>query len=73
MDMTIKVTDLTINKDDREFMEKLADFVEAATALTEAWTRTGKPFVSGYPRYLPSFDDFVFDLASWRNAIMEAN
>lgn len=42
----------------------LADFHEAAMRLSENWDET---LDAGYPKCLPSFEQFVTDLASWRD------
>src|SRR5262245_48490480 len=48
--------------------ELLAQFVKAANALSEGWD----PVLDrGYPRYLPSFDEFIEALIGWREVVEE--
>src|SRR4051812_12193332 len=42
----------------------LSRFIDAASALDEAWHELLE--CPTYPRYLPSFDDFVSDLQAWQ-------
>lgn len=46
----------------------LERFVDAAGALSEAWDPALDP---GYPRYLPSFDEFVSALLDWKEEVIE--
>jgi hypothetical protein len=46
----------------------LSRFVETAFALNEAWNEV---LDRGYPRYLPSFDEFMSELLTWREVVTE--
>lgn len=48
-----------------EFLKHLNAMIEAARKADQAWDG---PSVS-YPEYLPSFDEFIQDLASWRDSV----
>ncbi len=46
--------------------KKLEAFVNAAKELNQAWEYQQQDGIeSGYPKYLPSFDEFYCDLLTW--------
>jgi hypothetical protein len=46
----------------------LSQFIDAAYALSAGWDPALDP---GYPRHLPSFDEFVTELHTWKEEVDE--
>lgn len=42
--------------------DKLEDFKRAAVALSEAWENCDGDAINNYPKRLPSFDEFVYEI-----------
>lgn len=63
---------MSINQD---FDKALAAFVKAAQELSLCMERdhTGEYFIAGYPKRLPSFDEFVAELQAWKSEQSEAS
>lgn len=57
------------------FRDAIEAFDLAAARLLEAWERepAGDVDASGYPAYLPSFDQFAADVSAWRHAELAAD
>jgi len=45
-----------------EFETRLQEFKDAALDLSKAWEADGSKDVENYPDYLPSFDEFCYDV-----------
>ncbi len=65
-------------RDVERFKEKTREFVNAAYELSVAWetlqhhrnTEVEERANAAYPKCLPSFDEFLFDLFNFRDAVM---
>jgi len=59
------------------FLADLDKFAVAAVKLSRTWEKldTDDTFTAGegYPRYLPSFDEFASDAVSWRDSVERAD
>jgi hypothetical protein len=57
------------------FTQALDDYILAASKLNQAWPdhNPGHDIAgTGYPEYLPSFDEFLHDVLRWREAARNA-
>lgn len=65
-----------VNERKREdFIRALRAFTEAATDLCDVWTNlpsADDATVTGYPEWLPNFEDVPLDLAEWLEKQLEA-
>lgn len=55
------------------FRRRLGMFVQSARELSIQWEHYGHGDTAGYPAYLPSFDEFVYDLITWEAAEAESS
>ena len=63
------MTTQTVEQVEREaFRRRLEAFTQAARELTDTWQSVGNIDTTGYPPYLPSFDELTHDLIDWCGA-----
>lgn len=52
-------------KSDLKVISELGRLIGAASSIDKLWDHTGTSMIDGYPKYLPSWDEFVSDLSTW--------
>lgn len=57
----------------KEALKALQDMIAAANRLDNHWQSMDDTLNGGYPKYLPSFDEFVNDLETWQEAVKKAS
>jgi len=67
-------TDIVPVDDDEDYsnMPDVAkNFINASEDLLEQWQELGLDDVNGYPKYLPSFDELVYDMRDFLDGVLK--